>query len=382
MNRESLRPAAISLLLVALASCSAAPRPAPAGSSPRDETAVATREAALASARVWRQPETPIGQAALDQNPPGGWLPADEVECRFVQNRATGTTPKFDCELPDGEIVKVKYGKANEEVHSEVAAARLLTTLGFGADRVFVVRLVRCSGCPRYPFLAMRCFDRTGARWPCFAGGLDSGAARTFDHVAIERKLPGRTIEAVNDQGWAWFELDRIDPLQGGSSRAEVDALRLMAVLIAHWDNKPANQRLICRPGGDRPDGSCTAPFAIIQDLGATFGPRKLELGNWRRRPLWANVRECRVSMARMPFAGGTYPDHLISEDGRLFLLGLLEQLSPVQLEALFTSTRITEFDAPAAGSRDAKQWVAAFLEKKEQIRDAGPCRSIPPRGF
>jgi hypothetical protein len=382
MKRESLGPAAISLVLLVLTSCSLAScsAAAPAGSG-RSSTADAegARDLALASARVWRPPGIPIGQASLDQNPPGGWLPTDEVECRFVQDTATGTTAKFDCQLPDGEIVKVKYGKANEELHSEVAAARLLTALGFGADRMFVVRRVRCSGCPRYPFLAMRCFDRTGARWPCFAGGLDYDAVREFDHVTIERRMPGRTIEAFDGQGWAWFELDRIDPRKGGSPRAELDALRLMAVLIAHWDNKPANQRLVCLPGGDRPDGTCAEPLAIIHDLGGTFGPRKLELSNWRRLPVWADARECRVSMRRMPFGGSTFGDHLISEEGRQFLLGLLEQLSAVQLESLFAASRMTEFDAPAAGSGNPSNWAAAFVEKIRQIREAGPCRSLVP---
>ena len=244
---------------------------------------------------------------------------------------------------------------------------------------MFVVRRVRCSGCPRYPFLAMRCFDRTGARWPCFAGGLDYDAVREFDHVTIERRMPGRTIEAFDGQGWAWFELDRIDPRKGGSARAELDALRLMAVLIAHWDNKPANQRLVCLPGGDRPDGTCAEPLAIIHDLGGTFGPRKLELSNWRRLPIWADARECRVSMRRMPFGGSTFGDHLISEEGRQFLLGLLEQLSTVQLESLFAASRMTEFDAPAAGSGNPSNWAAAFAEKTRQIREAGPCRSLVP---
>lgn len=369
------------LLLLLFAGCSSSMPPEDERNSP-DTRAAAAREAALASARVWREPATPIGQAALDRNPPGGWAPTDEVECRFVADGASGTTPKFDCQLPDGEVVKVKYGKANEELYSEVAATRLLSALGFGADQMFVVRRVRCRGCPPYPFQALRCFDRTGARWPCFAGGFDYQASRGFEYVTIERKMAGRRIEAVVDQGWAWFELDRIDPDRGGSPRAEVDALRLMAMVLAHWDNKAANQRLICLPGGDRPDGSCATPFAIIQDLGAAFGPRKVDLGNWRQVPVWSDAGECRVSMKRLPWGGGTFPDHQISEEGRTFLLHLLEQLSPAQLELLFVSSRFTDYDAPGAGSGDPRKWVAALLEKKRQIRDAGPCRSQVPKSL
>ena len=37
-----------------------------------------------------------------------------------------------------------------------------------------------------------------------------------FDTAVIERRLDGRKIEGTDDQGWAWYELDKIDP------RAEV----------------------------------------------------------------------------------------------------------------------------------------------------------------
>ena len=71
----------------------------------------------------------------------------------------------------------------------------------------------------------------------------------TFEHALIERPLDGDKIEATKDQGWSWYELDAIDPKAGGSTRAEVDALRLMAILLAHWDNKGANQKLLCPAG-------------------------------------------------------------------------------------------------------------------------------------
>ena len=75
----------------------------------------------------------------------GGWvgrhsgplktLSQSSIECRFHPEPAHGTTSKFSCILPDGELVKVKYGWT-QEVRAEVAASRLLTRLGFGADDV------------------------------------------------------------------------------------------------------------------------------------------------------------------------------------------------------------------------------------------------------
>ena len=353
------------------------------GTSPAVDAAVspavaAARNASLASARVWREPEVPVSEASFGANPPGGWRPSDEVACKFVFETVGGMTPKFDCQLPDGEIVKVKYGRSNEELYTEVAATRLLSALGFGSDRMFVVKSVRCAGCPAYPYVALQCLRRTGLRRPCAAAAFSFGQDPIFEHVVVERRMSGATIEAHDGQGWAWFELDKIDPARGGSAREDIDALRLLAVFLAHWDNKSDNQRLVCLPGGERPDGSCAAPFAIMHDVGGTFGPAKLDLFNWRRHPVWADARTCRVSMKTLPFQGGTFPDGHISEGGRKKLLALLEQLSGAQIEDLFTASRMTGYDAVSVESRNAKLWVRAFQDKIRQIREAGPCPDAP----
>ena len=338
------------------------------------------RDDALRRAKVWRQPSVPVGRANLRDNPagPGNLSTTSEVTCRFRTDPVGGTTPKFNCELPGGEVVKVKYGGGNAEIFAEVAATRLLTALGFGADRMYLVQRVVCQGCPRLPFQALKCTERTGLDRACFPGGIDYGASNSFAPAVVERRMPGKVIEAVPDQGWAWFELDRLDPAHGGSPRHEVDALRLIAIVLAHWDNKAENQRLICLPGGNGEDGSCATPFLLMQDLGASFGPRKLDLRNWRTTPVWADARACRVSMKALPFGGATFPETQISEEGRRMLLGLLEQLSGQQLTDLFTGSGVTTFESIIAAARSAHAWVKAFQGKVQQIREAGPCPPAP----
>jgi hypothetical protein len=328
---------------------------------------------------VWRPPAVPIPQANLGVNPqrPGGLLAGDDVECRFRVEAVSGTTPKFHCDLPSGEAVKIKYGTGNPELYAEVAASRLLTALGFGTDRMFVVRRVRCAGCPSFPFQSLRCLDRTGIKSACFPGGIDYHAVADFDVAVVERKLSGRVIETVENGGWAWFELDRIDPAHGGASRAEVDALRLIAVFLAHWDNKAANQRLLCPSEDEGEAGACLRPLAIMQDLGATFGPLKSDLHNWRRGRIWKDGATCTVSMKHLPWGGGTFPDRQISEGGRLLLLGLLEQLSDQQLRDLFEGSRMTSHDQFSAEARRADAWVRVFKDKVRQIRDGGPCGNV-----
>jgi hypothetical protein len=339
------------------------------------EITPAQRDAALAAARVWLPPAVPTASVDFSANPrgPGAFDPSQDVDCTFKAKKTSGTTPKFYCTLPDGDVIKVKYGEPNGEIPSEVAATRLLSALGFPTDRMYRVRSVRCKGCPPLPQQALQCLDDGAPEAVCLQGASDSRVI-TFDHAAIERPYPGRKIEAASDQGWSWYELDKIDPTRGGSSRAEVDALRLIAVLIAHWDNKGANQRLVCPDGQARPDGSCAQPLAIVQDLGAAFGPKRMDLLNWRNVPMWTDARACRVSMATLPFRGATFTDRQISEAGRQFALKLLRGLSPAQLNTLFEAAGVTSFGHVLTEAHHPQAWTEAFLAKVDAIAAAGPC--------
>ena len=82
--------------------------------------------------------------------------------CTFVITELGGTAPKFDCLLENGDRIRVKYGRT-PEIPSEVAAARLLHALGFGADDVMLVEKLRCYGCPAEPFVTMRSLGLVGA---------------------------------------------------------------------------------------------------------------------------------------------------------------------------------------------------------------------------
>ena len=373
----------LALSAAAVTACvDAGPNVAQSGPGGAAEQARQQRDALLAAARVWTAPRFPPAQVDLGTNPdgPGRFDEHEEVDCRLSLEEVGGLTSKFNCELPDGTVVKVKYGAANPELHAEVAATRLLTALGFAADRMYVVRGVTCRGCPFAPFRALRCYQATGLTWPCFPAGIDFERSRRFDPVVIERRIPGRAIAAFSGQGWAWYELDAIDPARGGSPREEVDAFKLLAVFLAHWDNKAENQRLICPDGSDLPGDGCARPIAMMQDVGATFGPAKLDLHQWKRTPIWADPGSCRVSMEELLWDGGTFPEQHISEGGRLFLLRLLEQLSPAQLDRLFSGARVPLYPAMTVESASAAAWTSAFLDKVRQIREAGPCPALQPQ--
>ena len=184
------------------------------------------------------------------------------VHCDYVEEKQTGT-PKFDCAISPDDKIRVKYGEENGEIYSEVAASRLLWALGFGADRAYPVTVV-CKGCPVDPMKSQK----------------KTEGSREFAAAVVERKLPGDPIELRKDSGWAWVELSFVDQTSGGAPLAHRDALKLLAAMIQHTDNKPQQQRILCLDKVHgltaQEDGRCAHPFMMINDLGKTFGQATL----------------------------------------------------------------------------------------------------------
>jgi hypothetical protein len=290
---------------------------------------------------------------------------ADPLTCRYLADEPSGTTPKFNCVLDGGEIVKVKYGR-NSEIHAEAAATTLLSLLGYPADDVRVVRRVRCYGCPRFPFLATQLLSVARAQALLGPRGHEDGYT-DFDWVAVERRFDAPAIETPATEGWAWYELT-----SSQAPRAELDALRLLAVFLAHWDNKSENQRLVCldEPPAE-PDRPCARPLLMIQDLGASFGPTKVNLTAWRDMPVWADRTACVVSMKALPYQGATFPDARISEAGRAQFAQALSALSVDQIKRLFAEARFPEYQSATDDDRDLEAWTSAFTRRARQIETA-----------
>lgn len=320
---------------------------------------------ALARALVWAEPAVPLESAVLGANREPF---ADPAVCRFRPAEPSGATPKFDCVFEGGERLKVKYGK-NPEIHSEAAATRLLSALGFGADRIFLVRTLRCFGCPDDP------------------GGVKPGAAvdvtryTDFTIVSVERRLPGL---AIGDDGWKWDDLDKAQAFGRGAPREHRDALRLMAVLLNNWDNRGENQRLTCLPEGypPGPGGHCGKAVAYMHDVGGTFGrvggdskdERKLDLAGWSAVPVWKDRATCTVGIKSPRLHGASFGEAQISESGRRFLADRLTALSPQQVTDLFEGAWVAEYAEASPESRDVAGWVAAFQSKVRQIAEGAPC--------
>ena len=198
----------------------------------------AARNDALTRARVFR--DEPFDAASIDfaVDPNRGVVDPDAHELQVQADEVSGTTPKFDCELPSGEKIKVKYGWT-QEIPSEVAATRLLHALGFGADQ----RVTRRDGAVLWvPVPAI----------PHARAARDAQRSTAYvdkqHRLLLVSRLQGRQRRAqsrrradrsrATSAGGHSTSSNKIDPSRGGATRAEVDALRLMAVFLHHWDNK------------------------------------------------------------------------------------------------------------------------------------------------
>jgi hypothetical protein len=197
---------------------------------------------------------------------------------------------------------------------------------------------------------------------------LDYGRYSDFDWVSVERRDRDEELKFGDQEGWSWDELSAVDPALGGATHPEVDALRLMAMFLNHWDNKASNQRLVC-PGRSNSDGkaSCDHPLAMIQDAGSTFGPKSINLHEWDQSPVWVDASSCSLSMKHLPYGGSTFRDVRVSEEGRRLFSNRLARLTPSHLTALFFNAHFDDVD----------RWVAAFERRADAIAHRPPCPSL-----
>jgi hypothetical protein len=335
-----------------------------------DELTVDERRAMLDRAEVFRRVDT--ARLNLLAGPPGKQsFPFDaSVTCEFSypDEPLSGVTPKFECDLGDDDVVKVKYGANNGEVFAEVAATRLFWALGFVVDQMFPVS-VTCVNCPADPHKA------STAEWRL--GKPGNVATRRYDPAVIERKFEGRAIEVPKFEGWSWRELEAVADNDVGATRAQIDALKLLAAFVQHVDSKPANQALVCAGeavGHDRQgNATCSRPYLIVKDLGSSFAAAgkitfpKMKLESWRDVKVWKDEKSCQANLTSS-FVG-TLEHPRISESGRRFLAERLTLLTDAQLLDLFTAARVERRQDTVNGRPvTAADWVLVFKAKRDQI--------------
>ena len=342
----------------------------------------ADRRDYLKRARIFESVDVATRDVAAGPRDPYAVAADELVSCDFIEPKKErvptgGTTPKFFCTLRHRHPhvdVKIRYGRDNREVYGEVLASRLFWVLGVAVDRNYPVR-VRCHDCPEDPWRAYRDFP---------ARDSSPRATREFDDAVMQRLYPAAVIETRDDEGWSFGELDAVDEAAGGASRAEVDALRLLAAFVAHGDDKPPNQRLVCPFADIDAAGRCKAPRLLVADLGSTFGrgasrilglidkDARPSFAAWSTLPMWEDARACRAHL----WARASASNPVVSEAGRRLLAERLSAIGDNQLRALFTVARVErmgETIAASDGKRRAvtvEDWVGAFKRRRQELVD------------
>jgi hypothetical protein len=136
----------------------------------------------------------------------------------------------------------------------------------------------------------------------------------------------------------------------------------------------------------------------MVQDLGLTFGRTDIffsktnyvNIDRWGTTSVWAPLPGC-VGNLYKPFLG-TLERPPITEPGRSFLSGLLNQLRDEQIRDLFTAARVDlrshdprrdrglgGADVAPGDARVIDDWVAAFKRKRQEI-DVRTCPAAVTR--
>jgi hypothetical protein len=353
----------------------------------------------IRKARVWEA--TDVSAKDLYNGPAGrlSFAVDEDVRCDFVPKPVSGWSKKFLCRLEDGTIVKVKYeeGGPYKEVFGEVLGTRLFWALGFYADRMLPVH-VTCRGCPEHPYQ----FVDARKKLPVddkhviesFPADAKLGTYR-FDLAAIEEPIDAEKIEEKDKQGWAWKLLNQVDETQGGATRAEIDALKLLNAFVQNSDNKAIQNTLACPRAaldiGNEGGVICRGPIMFVADLGSVFGKggwfahrsSRVNYEGWKARHVWRDSTSCRARLTSLggPFRTSTLKDPVISEEGRALLAEQLAKLSDAQIADLFRAARVErlpqKLDDDAHEMREVTidDWVQLFKQKRSEITEHSACR-------
>lgn len=286
------------------------------------------------------------------------------------------------------DLFKIKYltppfpnhDRRDNEVFTEVAAARFLWALGFPADHMYSALAVRCIGCSHDPFR-----DNQGSNT---ASLRDEPVV--FRVVAVERLLPMDSIDPQHDETWSWADAAAL--YASGWTREQkvgFDAYRLALGLLTFHNPLDSQNRLVCAEwkAGARDPMVCQRPMILVQDLGSSFGkPGSLgtnprgDFRAWQTQTVFANADRCEL---KYPLKG----ESTVLHEAQELLVRRLEKLDRASVKAIFAAARFQMVDQKqlerlrkggAADAEDAalNEWTDLFMSRVAELRAARNCRN------
>lgn len=226
----------------------------------------------------------------------------------FVEEDTDGTQPKVIVRDAKGREWSAKFG---DEVHSGIAASRIVWALGYGADEMYFVGKGTISGA-------------TGLKTAAKAIGPDGSFTK-----ASFRLRDARTERAK--ERWTFAN----NPFAGSK---ELSGLAILMTMITNWDIQGDRNNRIFENGNE--------DIYVVTDLGATFGkmgvlitPRsKWNLEDFQKEEFIEKVEH---GMVDLDYEGYGGINKVPLEHARWFA-GLASQLTDKQLEDAFRAAGAT----------------------------------------
>jgi hypothetical protein len=268
---------------------------------------------------------------------------------KFVKENLEGSNPKVDVTDANGTKWAVKFEPKNKEVnevHSEVAASRIVGAFGYVADEMYLVPSGVIEG-------------TSGLKRAKDSIGPDG----SFKNARFKKHLKGEKIEFR----WNWNK----NPFSG---TRELSGLKILMIVLGNWDTKTVNNAVLETPGENRQ----TEAWYYVADLGTAFG----KVGKWpRKRTMWILedyqkerlIEKIERDIVHFHYTGRSSISKIPLEHVRWFA-GLLSQLSQDQVRKAL--------EASGATPQQVEAFSAKFMEKIRELQSAVGQRQSINCGF
>jgi len=242
----------------------------------------------------------------------------------FDKEDMSGTNPKIKVIDANGVKWNVKF---DEEVHSEVAASRIVWACGYMVEESYFIPSGKVQG--------VQGLTRA-KKWIGSDGSFTAGMFEKRPDTITRRATP-----------WAWDS----NPFAGTK---ELSGLQIVNTMLNNWDAKAENNNVLAMFDDD---GKTVQEWYIVSDWGATFGKmgsvfshNKWDLDDFRRYRFIDGVSRDSLKLhysGRSSSAIKTVP----LEHARWFA-GIVGQLTDEQLRAAFKAAGATEAEVTGFSAR------------------------------
>lgn len=253
----------------------------------------------------------------------------------FLKEDTDGTQPKVIVRDANNREWSAKFG---DEVHSGIAASRLVWALGYVADEIYYVDRGTITG---------------------VAGLTQAAKALGADGAFTKASFRLRDARAERaEERWTFAK----NPFAGSR---ELSGLAILMTMIGNWDIQGDRNNRILEDGGRR--------LFIVSDLGATFGkmgavlaPRtKWNLEDFRKEEFIEKVENGMLDLDYEGYGG----INRVPIDHAAWFAGLVSQLSDKQLADAFRSAGATP--------EEVAGFAARMREKILELQKAVPTSRI-----